>query len=556
MSEKVVKKPKKKLIIILVIVVVVVVGLFLFLRMQAAANATGGSVMPDILVLSKTDLESKVTASGNFASTDPVSIGSNVTGGEVEKVYVEAGDRVLAGDVLAKLKTSDIERGISDANYALSEAAKGDRQRKEQAERAVNDAEADYSASKKQTDDAVKKADSAYKAAKAISDAAAIAMPPDPELADKEAATAKAKAELDAAKVTRDNTMRGASSRVTEARATLDGLQGTDNARQQRSQLDSLKENLDNASIVSPITGIVTRVATEAGKVVMGDMFIVEDTESLQISASVAEYDVIKIQKGMTAHITSNATGNEVYDGLVDFVAPKASDTSGNFEVNVVVTSGVGQLKPGMTATVEIVIESKKNVFAVPIDAVVTKPDGKKVVYAYEPGGTGPMMIMKPVGDDEGPVRMGPDPGTIVDEDVPQASGPVRVAGPGPGGGGGGPQAVGAAPVGGGVPGAADAAPFAGSRFFGGPDGSGASFDFDADTREIEVTTGMETDYYIEIISDELNEGMLILSDPMGLSVSGGGFGGFNMMGGPPPSDGTAVYRSNSAGVTTVTVME
>ena len=528
MTEKTAGKSRKKLIVaIIVIAAVVAAGLFGYFRLQAMIGTTGGETMPDVFVLKKSDLESKVTASGNFSSTDPVSVGSNVLNGEVEAVFVEAGDSVVKGSLLAKLKTSDIERSIDDAKYALSEAARGDRQRKEQAQRSVDDAEADWSASNKQTQDAVDKAQSAYNSAKKKYNNALADDPDDPLLPEIKAARDKAKAELEAAKTQRENTMRGLSSRVTEARATLEGLQGTDSARQQRSQLETLNENLDNASIISPITGIVTRVTTEAGKATMGDMFIIENTESLQISAVVAEYDVIKIEKGMTAHVKSNATGDEVYDGIVDFVAPKASDASGNFEVKVLVTSSVGQLKPGMTATVEVVVESKKDVFAVPIDAVVTRADGKKVVYAYEPAGGQMFFRDASVGEEEE---------IIFNTEVPK-SGPVRVSGSGPG-----PQTAGGAPIGGGP-----------MLISGGPDGGDSSAgSTGGDRREIEVTTGMETDYYIEIISDELHEGMLILSDPMGRSV-GGGFGGFNMMGGPPMS-GTATYSASPAG--TVTVIE
>ena len=50
--------------------------------------------------------------------------------------------------------------------------------------------------------------------------------------------------------------------------------------------------------------------------------------------------------------------------------------------------------------------------------------------------------------------------------------------------------------------------------------------------REIEVKTGIETDYYIEIISDELKEGMLILSDPLGRNVRGASGGPMFMGGG------------------------
>ena len=50
--------------------------------------------------------------------------------------------------------------------------------------------------------------------------------------------------------------------------------------------------------------------------------------------------------------------------------------------------------------------------------------------------------------------------------------------------------------------------------------------------REIVVQTGMESDYLIEIISDELHDGMQILNDPEGRNVSNANFGGMMVMGG------------------------
>jgi multidrug efflux pump subunit AcrA (membrane-fusion protein) len=240
-------------------------------------------------------------------------------------------------------------------------------------------------------------------------------------------------------------------------------------------------------------------------------MFVIEDTQIMDISAFVAEYDVIKIEAGMKAHITSNATGEQVYDGVVDFVAPVASDTSGNFEVKVLLTSKAGQLKPGMTATIEIVTESETDVFAVPIDAVVTLQDGRKAIYVYEPGGSGgggPMVFVSP--GNAGPAAGGDNRG-------------------GPGGGsvpGGEPRGVNTVgsrgmAIGPGTGGRPDAAVGAGAADM-------------SNWREIVVQTGMETDYYIEIISDELVEGLLIVADPMGRSVRGSG--GMMMFGGPTTS--------------------
>ena len=530
---------KKVVITIVVIAAVVAAGVIGFFQLRDMAQ-TGVSDVPDTIMLRKTDLESKVTASGNFASRDPVSVGSNALAGEVAYVYVEEGDKVYAGDVLARLKTSDLERSISDAKSAISDLSRGDRQKLEAAQRAVDDAQAQYDSDNYWTQRDINDAEAKLKSAKATLSAAKaaladyIANPPggviDPDeqailqqaVDAAQAAVTQAGPAIDQAKRVRESTLRASSSRLTEARAQLDSLYGLDSARQSRSQLESLNDELANSAVIAPITGIVTRVLTEEGQPAMGTMFMIEDTETLQIKASVAEFDIIKIEEGMQAHIRSNATGSEAYNGIVEFVAPVASDASGNFEVHVLLKSPVGQLKPGMTATVEIVIAAKKDVFAVPIDAVVTKPDGTKAVYVYEPGalmqvsgGPGERIGGGPVGSAEGgPVGSAGD-GPVMIQD--SGEGPVMVTGPG-GGAGSGP---------------------------GGGAGDGGN------RREIIVKTGMETDFYIEIISDELTEGMLIVADPMGRNVSVMGSGPM-MMG---PGGGMAVGAAPARSEGTVTVV-
>jgi len=476
---------KKKIVIaVVVIAVVVAAGIIGFFQLRDMA-LTGVSDIPDTIVLRKTDLENKVTASGNFASLDPVNVGSNTLGGEVEYVLVEEGDKVYVGEVLARLKTSDIERSITDLRGTISDLAQGDRQKLEAAQRAVNEAQAQYDSdnywTQRDVNDAqaaLTNAQSALTAAqKALNDYVENLKPDDPDPLDpdyialqKAVASAQQAADgaasgLEQANRMREATLRADQSRLTEAQAQLNSLRNVDSTKQSRSQLESLTDELANSAVVSPITGIVTRVLTEAGQAVMGTMFMIEYTEMLQISATVAEFDIIKIEKGMKSHVTSNATGSQIYDGVVDFVAPVAADLSGNFEVRILLTSGVGQLKPGMTATVEIVIASKRDVFAVPIDAVMTKPDGTKSVFVFEPG-------FDPMG-------------------------------------GGGVQ------------------------------------------REIKVQTGMETDFYVEIISDELKEGMLIVSDPMGRNVRfagdgpimiGAPAGGQAVGGGPVRGEGPVTY--------------
>jgi len=468
---------KKIVIAVVVIAAVVAAGIIGFFQLRDMA-LTGVSDIPDTIVLRKTDLENKVTASGNFASLDPVNVGSNTLGGEVEYVLVEEGEKVYIGEVLARLKTSDIERSIADLRSTISDLALGDRQKIEAAQRAVNDAQAQYDSDNYWTQRDINDAQAALSSAQGSLTAAQNNLqayidslkPADPDPTDqvyldlqKAVAAAQQAADgaasmLDQANRMRENTLRADQTRLTEAQAQLNSLRSVDSTKQSRSQLESLNAELENSAVISPITGIITRVLTEAGQAVMGTMFMIEYTDMLQISATVAEFDIIKIEEGMRAHVTSNATGSQIYDGVVDFVAPVAADLSGNFEVRILLTSDVGQLKPGMTATVEIVIASKHDIFAVPIDAVLTKPDGTKAVFVYENDGQ----------------------------------------------------------------------------------------------KEIIVQTGMETDFYVEIISNELKEGMLIVSDPMGRNVrfsgegpmiiGGPGGGPQTVGGGPGRSEGTVTY--------------
>jgi len=86
-----------------------------------------------------------------------------------------------------------------------------------------------------------------------------------------------------------------------------------------------------------------------------------------------------------------------------------------------------------------------------------------------------------------------------------------------------------------------------------GPGGANNANGSGGDRREIEVKTGMETDYYIEIISDELTEGMLILSDPLGRNVNTGRGPMFGGMGGPQ-GGGQAVYMESGSSQTVTMV--
>ncbi|MDR1796097.1 MAG: efflux RND transporter periplasmic adaptor subunit [Clostridiales Family XIII bacterium] len=273
---------------------------------------------------------------------------------------------------------------------------------------------------------------------------------------------------------------------VITAQRALDDANRKDSSEALRDQLKELEKQKDDCTITAPITGTVTAVNTEVGLPANGlgsgstgsnaatSMFVVQDLSQLQVPASVAEYDAVLLSPGLTARITSDTFDGQSWTGTVKAISPVATDENNNFTVTVTLEGDALGLTSGMSAKIEIITESKKGIYAVPYDAVVEKEDGSKVVYA-----------------------------------LPEGSSPF-------GGMGGGQKAK------------------SGFSISIGKSGDSSGTVSDDGRVEIPVTTGMETDYLVEISGEGLTDGLQILTDPLGLSVSGSSdmMGGM-MIGGP-----------------------
>lgn len=281
-----------------------------------------------------------------------------------------------------------------------------------------------------------------------------------------------------------------------------------DSAETLREQLADYLEEKEELSITAPISGTITAMGAEVGSSAAGSgasgtastsgstssnaLFTIQNTEKLEVPVSVAEYDAVGITSGMPATLTSDAFEDASWAGTVSSISPTAS--SGYFTVTVDITSAVDKLAIGMSVTVDIITESRQDVYAVPYDAIVTNSSGQSVVYALE-------------------TSFGNMPSTT---DAANSLGTF-------------------------TPPSFD---------------QGAANQNNADTsgsnrKEIVVETGLETDYYIEISGAELSDGLQILSDPLGNNVQtaasagstgnilesfGGGQGG--MPGGDIPTGG------------------
>lgn len=198
------------------------------------------------------------------------------------------------------------------------------------------------------------------------------------------------------AKTTYDNTVTSTNRSIEAATDTINAAQykATDNTAS--NTLKDLKSQKNDCVVYAPCSGVVTAVKVSVGDTnTPGTAIItIQDTSTLVISAIVDESQILKLQEGMKATVTTKATGDEEISGTLTRVtrvksAPAADGTSG-YETEITLDNT--ELLVGMTAKARIVLQEKKNVLAVPYDLIQHDEDGTAFVMVAEDNGDGSGM--------------------------------------------------------------------------------------------------------------------------------------------------------------------
>ncbi len=160
-------------------------------------------------------------------------------------------------------------------------------------------------------------------------------------------------------------------------------------------------DNLSKCRFVAPFDGVVSALNVEQGEIVMiGTMnnpgtqiLAVSDLSRMLVRADVDEADIVDIRLGQKAKITVDALPDTAFTATVMEIGNTAkrsvtggSDGQTNFEVQVVFDETVPEVRPGMTADVEIDTGTHAKARAVPIQAVVVRTDRELERAARKPG--------------------------------------------------------------------------------------------------------------------------------------------------------------------------
>ncbi len=316
-----------------------------------------------------------VSAAGNLAPTNQVIIGSELSG-TINEVYVDTNDMVKKNQPLAKLDTTKLNQQTERSRAALL-AAKA----------RVNQAQATLTESK-----------------------ASLAR--QEELLDISGGKTPSRATMDTSRAT-----------VARAQADLESAQAA--VAGAEADVKSFERDMQKATIISPVDGIVLARTIEVGQTVAASFTaptlftIAEDLKKMELIVAVSESDIGRVEAGQTATFSVDAWPGRSYTAKVKKVAfgsannQNAGNGNGNgnnanagaavsgvvnYTTELDVANEDLSLRPGMTATVDIAIVDKPDILVVPnvalrfdpaFAAAVGKPDetDRTLVQSLSPGG-------------------------------------------------------------------------------------------------------------------------------------------------------------------------
>ena len=336
---------KKTIYFLLGGAVILIVALIVLRKTGAIGNKDEGKEVEISKVMASTVVET-VSATGKIQPEIEVKISPEVSG-EIILLNVKEGQVVKKGDLLVKINpdlyTSSYNRSVSNLS--------GTKAGLTQSEASFKEAKANYERNKTLFEKGV--------ISKSDWD--------------------KAIASFEVAKATKQNayyTVQSASASVNEA-----------------------KDNLGRTTIYAPADGTISVLNVELGERVLGtqqmagtELLRVANLNNMEVEVDVNENDIVKIKIGDEANVEVDAYLKKKFKGVVTSISNSASttltsDQVTNFKVKVRILkesyqdllegkpSTFSPFRPGMTATVDIITQTKTNVLAVPISSVVVKSD-------------------------------------------------------------------------------------------------------------------------------------------------------------------------------------
>ncbi|MCH7306039.1 MacA family efflux pump subunit [Acinetobacter sp. NIPH 1869] len=326
-------QPRKIIMITIGVLIIAALGWMFFKPKAQAPQYISAEV-------SRGDIEDSVLATGVLEATKMVSVGAQVSG-QVKKMYVQLGDQVKQGQLIAQIDSIRQENELKTADASI---------KNQQAQLAVQQAN-------------LAKVEAEYKRQQAMY-----------------SQDATSRAELESALAN----FKTAQAQITSINAQIE---------QSRLTLATAKEDLGYTRIVAPMDGTIVAIVTEEGQTVNANQTAptivkLAKLDTMTIKAQISEADVMKVEQGQTVYFTTLGNSDKKHYAKLRQVEPapnsintETSSSSSSSTSNAAVYYNAlfdvpnedGKLRIDMTAQVYIVLAEAKNALTVPAAAIQTQ---------------------------------------------------------------------------------------------------------------------------------------------------------------------------------------
>jgi HlyD family secretion protein len=165
---------------------------------------------------------------------------------------------------------------------------------------------------------------------------------------------------------------------------------------QARAALERAEEDLSNATIVSPMDGLVLSRNVEVGDAVSSILVLgsqatlvmtLGDVSDVYVLGKVDQADIGRVFLGQQARIVVESFKDRKFEGAVTKISPLGveKDNVTTFEVRVSIRNPGGELKANMTANAEIILQEKKGILLLPESAIVYDRERNASVEVPDP---------------------------------------------------------------------------------------------------------------------------------------------------------------------------
>jgi HlyD family secretion protein len=352
-------RSKKKRFLWFLLIPVVLVGGFFTIR---AVGHTPTKIDPEkIAKVERIDLARSVVATGKIQPVRQVEIKSKASG-IIQSLPVNFGDYVHQGQVICELDKNDLTPRLTEAKAALAVMAAQ-----------LQSARADYEKYKVDAEGPdVPFLKSDFERAQKLFAAGLVAQNTRDE---SEKMYEIALNKMKSAKVN----LGSAQAAIAKAQAQYD---------QQAAVVSRSEEDLRNATITSPLDGIVLSRDSEVGSAVSSILVVgssatlimtLGDLDEVYVKGKVDESDIGKVYLGQPARITVESFKDQKFNGKVTKISPMGAekDNVTTFEVRVSISNESRKLRALMTANAEIILEERPKVLTIPEGAVLYTKDKK-----------------------------------------------------------------------------------------------------------------------------------------------------------------------------------